>query len=119
MSCSFDGCDRPVEKGELCAGHRKQRVRREVLRPLRERRHRRPPRGVERRHRRNPESDRLERAALALGNAETDQEYERALRNLHDAALWYGTGMRKSPLVTQKFLEIRQALRALKVNVDD
>lgn len=27
MSCGFDGCDRPVEKGGLCAGHRKQRQR--------------------------------------------------------------------------------------------
>jgi hypothetical protein len=65
----------------------------------------------------NPESDRLERAAIALGNAEGDEDYERALKNLHDAALWYGTGLRKSPSVTQKFLEVRSALRALKASL--
>ncbi|MDP1824919.1 MAG: hypothetical protein Q8L48_16805 [Archangium sp.] len=34
MGCGFDSCDRPVEKGGLCAGHRKQKQRGGRLEPL-------------------------------------------------------------------------------------
>lgn len=34
MGCGFDGCDRAIEKGGLCAGHRKQKSRGGALRPL-------------------------------------------------------------------------------------
>jgi hypothetical protein len=108
LSCSFDGCERPVEKAGLCAAHRKQKVRGQTLRPLRTRVYG----GHEQRA-----SDRLERAALAFANAESDEAYARARVNLQDAARYYGTGIGKSPAVSDAFAEVRAALRKLKVRV--
>lgn len=110
MSCSFDGCERPVEKANLCAGHRKQKVRGEPLRALKVRTYSND---------RVRASDRLERAALSLANAESDEDYQRAKRNHQNAASWYavGLGTTKSADVARLFREVRKALRKLKAGL--
>lgn len=79
--CSVDGCDRPVEAGGLCAGHRKRQLRGQVIDA---------PLSDSIAGRLSPASMLVE-AALALADADTsdDDAYERAVDNHRKAALRY------------------------------
>ena len=68
MTCTVEGCEKPVEKCGLCAGHRKQRQRHQALKPLRD-----YAMGAE---------ERLSKAAIRYADAESDKEFDRARKLL-------------------------------------
>lgn len=74
--CGYDGCEEPVEKAGLCAGHRKQKQRTGKLTALA----RRPRDGWAR----------LTDAALAYAHdADEDEDYRKACDNVRKAAISY------------------------------
>lgn len=74
--CSVDGCERLVEKAGLCAGHRKRKVRGQVVNTQLARRPSSP-------------LEYLCESALAYADADDDVAYERAKDNLRKAAMSY------------------------------
>lgn len=76
--CEVEGCSRPIERGTLCAAHRKRRYRgRPMSTPLRS-------------DRRAPEEELLE-AALAVADTDTEDDaaWNRAWSILMRAALGF------------------------------
>lgn len=97
MSCSSDGCKKPVEKQGLCAAHRKRRQRGgAVSAPVREY-------GME-------ADDRLQRVAIRLADAEAepdgDEEFERASALLRKYAQGYAGRARLAAVIRQTVLAL-------------
>lgn len=75
MTCTGPGCSRPAARAQLCWGHLRQARRHGILRPL-------EPRG-------QIPWDRVREAAIALADAETDDELRRAEERLRAAVVAY------------------------------